>query len=300
MTRRARGLPPAVRLFLIPLALLLTGATLPKHPPAPTERPDRHAVEKSEKPKADKPGEPKAEETVPDEDIPVPTKPPASAKDKEEPAGADENNEDTEGTPEPEQKPEPEPVPGIHEDLSTLSACYTALDKLGAVYEKKETINDAGRCGIEDPVSVTKILPDISLKPANEMRCATALALARWTKRVVEPAAEELGKGVQLTGLAHGSAYVCKHRDSIETRKISEHAFGNAVDIVTFDFKGHDPLSIAPRQRTGTIEESFQKAVIGGACLYFTTVLGPRADEFHQDNLHLDVIERSHGFRLCQ
>jgi hypothetical protein len=109
-----------------------------------------------------------------------------------------------------------------------------------------------------------------------------------------------LGENVRLTGLSQGSAYVCRLRNNADHGKISEHAFGNAVDVVTFEFSGHEPISIAPRERTGKLEEGFQRAVVGTACLFFTTVLGPHADEAHQDNLHLDVIERGSGFRLCE
>ena len=242
-------------------------------PPVPEKRPEPSSREKS----------------------PAPEKAPEAgggAKRKEAPAGS-ENREQ-------EQEPEPVPVPGVAEDGEELAACYKALDSLGVAYAKKGTINDAGRCGIEAPVTVSGILPGVSLEPDGTMRCETALALAKWTKRVVVPSAEALGKGVRLTGLSQGSAYVCRHRDGDPERKISQHAFGNAVDIVTFRFDGHEPLSIAPRERTGRIDEGFQRAVIGGACLYFTTVLGPRADAFHQDNLHLDIDARSHGFRLCQ
>lgn len=192
------------------------------------------------------------------------------------------------------------PVPGEPVDKAELAACYKELDILGVTYTKEGAINDAGVCGMVAPVSVSMILPGIPLKPDAVMRCRTALQLARWTKRVVEPAAEELGSDVRLTGLQQGSAYVCKRRDSLPDTKISEHALGDAIDIVTFRFSDHKPISIAPRAHTGTIEEGFQRAVVGGACLYFTTVLGPQADSFHHDNLHLDVIERSHGFRLCE
>ena len=37
-----------------------------------------------------------------------------------------------------------------------------------------------------------------------------------------------------------------------------------------------------------------------GACSYFTRVLGPGADASHKDHMHLDVIARTSGYRLCQ
>ncbi|MCK5745390.1 MAG: extensin family protein, partial [Oricola sp.] len=105
---------------------------------------------------------------------------------------------------------------------------------------------------------------------------------------------------VRLTGIRQASTYACRSRNSQPDAKISEHAKGNAVDVATFSFEGHDPLSIKPDQRKGSREESFQMAVRAGACLHFTTVLGPGADAYHDDHLHLDLAKRRSGYRLCQ
>lgn len=315
-------------------AAFLIGAAAPPNPPVPEEKPaspetaapENEPVIPEKKPQAPA-GETKPP-ALPDEGKapPVPKKrPPAPAEEQGEDAGKSPNpaskpGDDTdaetgggekgspaadeEAKPGPEEKKEeekPEPdTPGVPEDTAALAACYRELDALGVTYERKPAVNDPGACGIQYPVSVSRILPDVTLKPANLMRCKTALALARWTKTFVEPAAMRLGENVRLTGLSQGSAYVCRLRNNADHGKISEHAFGNAVDVVTFEFSGHEPISIAPRERTGKLEEGFQRAVVGTACLFFTTVLGPHADEAHQDNLHLDVIERGSGFRLCE
>ena len=36
------------------------------------------------------------------------------------------------------------------------------------------------------------------------------------------------------------------------------------------------------------------------ACRRFTTVLGPGSDSYHESHIHLDLIERRKGFRMCQ
>lgn len=266
---------------------------LPAHPPVPAQKPSA-----GEAAPASKPAEPNP--PVPVKRPAVPTEETSSGSSMQPGEAGKARNESAKWPAGEAPEPKPVPVPGLDEDGAALAACYRTLDAMGVDYIKKGTVNDPGRCGMEAPIVVMRILPGVALEPSAEMRCATAVALARWTKRVVEPAAEALGDGVHLTALSQGSAYVCKHRDSDPDRKISQHAFGDAIDIVTFRFDGHTPLPIAPRRRSGRIEEGFQRAVIGGACLYFTTVLGPRADSFHRDNLHLDIERRSHGFRLCQ
>lgn len=313
-------------------AIMLAGAAEPARPPVPEEKPMAATKDQKPVPPPDKgeaapvpktrppeseggakavPEERPAHETEPEKKpgaeqaappSPEQTPAPKARPDKHEtktPPGKQDGAAEPEG-PKHVEEPAIIPTPGVHEDQAALEACYHDLDALGVIYSKETMINDPGVCGIEKPISVTRILPDVTLEPTNRMRCATALALARWTKAVVKPSAEALGTDVQLTGLSHGSAYVCKLRNSADHGKISEHAFGSAIDIVTFQFSHHDPISIEPRNRTGKIEEGFQRAVIGGACLYFTTVLGPHADVAHEDNLHLDVMERRSGFRLCE
>jgi hypothetical protein len=46
--------------------------------------------------------------------------------------------------------------------------------------------------------------------------------------------------------------------------------------------------------------EAFQDAVRGAACMDFSTVLGPGSNASHADHLHLDIIARTSGYRLCE
>jgi hypothetical protein len=132
------------------------------------------------------------------------------------------------------------------------------------------------------------------------MTCETALALARWVNRVVVPASAALGDDTLLVAIRHGSTYVCRQRNNQETEKISYHALGLAIDVISFAFDGHGPIAVSPRAGDGNLDESFQRAVRGGACLHFATVLGPGTDSFHGNHLHLDIAARNRGYRLCQ
>jgi hypothetical protein len=103
-----------------------------------------------------------------------------------------------------------------------------------------------------------------------------------------------------LSAIGIGSSYVCRRRNNAETGKLSEHATGNAVDISGFVFSDGSRFDIQLRDRTGTAQESFQKAIRFGACQYFTTVLGPGSDAHHDDHLHFDLAQRRGGYRLCR
>jgi hypothetical protein len=184
------------------------------------------------------------------------------------------------------------------ETAEELAACLRALDALGVRYERSEPLQDPDvpACGMESPVTVGEIAPGVALDPPGPTRCATALAAARWVADVVAPLARKLDRG-ELEAVEQGTAYVCRPRADGE---VSEHAFGNALDVMGFRFSEGEPIAVEPRAGDGTIEEAFQRAVRAGACLDFTTVLGPGSDAEHADHLHLDVKVREGDFRICE
>ncbi|MEM9999803.1 MAG: extensin family protein [Pseudomonadota bacterium] len=207
-------------------------------------------------------------------------------------------------SPAPERPSKPEPVsrPKPVDDTS-YTQCIANLKALGAKFTALDPVtgNDPA-CGVAKPLDIDEIVPGIAITPDTQMRCATALALAKWVNQTLIPATQSLSDdgSVALSGLQHASTYVCRRRNNQPDGKLSEHAFGNAIDIRSFQFEGRTPIAIEPRERTGSIEEAFQKTARAGACLAFTTVLGPGSDGFHNDHIHLDIAERRGGYRLCQ
>ncbi|WP_144577171.1 extensin family protein [Agrobacterium sp. DE0009] len=193
----------------------------------------------------------------------------------------------------------PEPVKP--EDPAALQACLGALKEIGAEFKPLEPIRDEEQgCGIESPVELSVVLPGIKLEPAGTMRCETALALSRWTKEIMLPAAAIAMPEKKVTAIANASTYICRNRNSAENGKISEHAKGNAVDISTISFDRGEPLVMKPRGEDGTPAGAFQRTITAAACLFFRTVLSPGSDATHQDHLHLDVLERKGGYLYCR
>ncbi|WP_281984704.1 extensin family protein [Thalassorhabdomicrobium marinisediminis] len=190
----------------------------------------------------------------------------------------------------------------LTETEEEFAACLAQLDGFGTVYEVSTTLteeNDAD-CGVTRPLMVTEIIPGVALQPDAMMRCATVARLAEWMQGSVQPAAALIEDRGPVIEVQHGSTYICRRRNNLPDGKLSEHAFGNAVDVMGFTFEDGSRLNIEPRADAGTIEEAFQRAVRGAACLSFTTVLGPGTDAAHADHLHLDIKERNGGYRLCQ
>ncbi|MBM1814463.1 extensin family protein [Pseudosulfitobacter pseudonitzschiae] len=188
----------------------------------------------------------------------------------------------------------------LQETDDAFVACLGALNELGAVYKVADPQTEEDRdCGIANPVRLSEPVPGVQIDSPALMRCETAVALGTWLRDFVKPAAATLKRGPVVT-LAKGSGYQCRRRNNLPDGKLSEHAYGNAIDIMAFGFKDGSQIKVTPREREGSREESFQDAVRATACLYFSTVLGPGSDEAHNDHLHLDVIARDGGFRLCQ
>lgn len=190
----------------------------------------------------------------------------------------------------------------LHESDFDHSACLLSLHLLGTDYTPLAEISDSneGDCGISRPVEVRQILPGVTLDGSPAMRCDTARRLALWTRDFVIPAGYMLPGAPRLSRIEPGSTYDCRNVNSSESGTISEHALGNAFDVMALGFSNDLRIPIQARQDIGDMTEAFQRAIRGTACLYFTTVLGPGSDAAHDDHLHLDIKARSSGYRLCQ
>ncbi len=204
-------------------------------------------------------------------------------------------------------EPDPEPVAvdvreTLTESPAALALCLAALDRAGATYTRIDPIavDDETGCGVANPLELTAVATGVALTPASAMRCDTALALATWVRTFVQPAAALMGDRGALTGMTISTSTQCRTRNNAPDGEPSEHGFGNAVDIMAFTFSAGDPIGVQAREREGTMAESFQRAVRAGACLTFSTVLGPGSDAAHDNHLHLDIKARSGDFRLCQ
>jgi hypothetical protein len=185
-------------------------------------------------------------------------------------------------------------------DLKTESSlpdgdCPARITRLGVQFEQQADI-EAAECGIRDTVLVSGLPDGVAVSPPSRMTCPLAEALAHWTIDVLSAAADRHLDSAPAKVLI-GTSYECRNQRS--GSKLSEHAFGNAVDVMGFEFHKHSPVRIG-FLRDDTPEGAFQAAVRSGACPLFTTVLGPGSDEDHSNHLHLDLRNRNRGYRICQ
>lgn len=185
---------------------------------------------------------------------------------------------------------DPEVARTCERNLLTLRVQFEVLDPLEE--------DDDPVCGHPRPLKVRSI-DGVKLQPAPTMRCEVAVATALWMTNVVVPSAK-LHLDAKPTVLGTTGSYQCRKRRSASTDRYSEHAFANALDIAGLSFARRDRIRIEERRNSADASRAFQAAIRGGACGYFTTVIGPMTNQAHADHLHLDLAERRGGYRLCQ
>jgi hypothetical protein len=170
------------------------------------------------------------------------------------------------------------------------SICGVALARLAVEMSPLAPISE-GSCGIDAPVAVSGLeggQVDFTTKAI--LSCDLAEAVAGFVASTVQPAAIR-NFGNRVTGIRIAASYACRTRDHIKNAKLSEHAFGNAVDISAFKVNCR---WIDVKTSWGSIDSDglFLKEVRGAACGPFKTVLGPGSDSFHSDHFHLDMAKR--------
>ncbi len=151
-------------------------------------------------------------------------------------------------------------------------------------------IDGPGICGMTRPFKVSALADGtVSVDKPVTIDCSMIPALEAWLAEVVQPYAQaRFGAGV--VGLEAFGAYSCRGVDNIPGAQLSEHAFGNAVDVAGFKLADGREISIVRDwKRADTQESAFLHEIHAGACGRFTTVLGPGADMFHYNHFHLDL-----------
>ena len=155
-----------------------------------------------------------------------------------------------------------------------------------------------GACGGRDMVEVDAVfLPKggrIAVEPAAVLNCSMAELVASWLRDEAAPRVAELGSA--LTAIENYDSYECRPRNRVSGAKLSEHAHGEALDVRALHLADGRRLALSDT----TVDKPLRDALRDSACRRFTTVLGPGADIFHSGHVHLDVVKRPAGYRICQ
>jgi hypothetical protein len=183
------------------------------------------------------------------------------------------------------------------EVTSAPTACDDRLAKFAAIAPLPRLIGPAA-CGGGDMVELDQVLladgSRIAVEPAAVLTCAMAESFAGWLRDEAAPQAAKLGS--PLRAVENYDSYECRSRNRIPGAKLSDHAHGDAIDVRAF----HLADGVRIELTDATVNKPLREALRESACHRFTTVLGPGSDGHHDGHIHIDLVQRRNGYRICQ
>lgn len=194
---------------------------------------------------------------------------------------------------------------GVQHNISTAAseptnetlACYERLRKI-AHFAARPAVSEPVECAVYDLIQLDRIImndgSEVAFSSAPILRCGMAEAVTEWIRNDVGALAAQLGGPLRM--INSFDSYQCRSRNRVSGAQPSEHGKGNALDVSAITLRNGATFSLVDRQVTRAFREQMRTA----ACHRFTTVLGPGADAFHNDHVHLDLKVRSRGHRICQ
>ncbi len=156
----------------------------------------------------------------------------------------------------------PAPADPVQECLAGLKAANVQFRALGAVTKDG--------CAVEGAVELNAV-PSLF---------GTVSAPAK-------PTLAYMGSG--LTAIGTGPGFVCRNRYDKPGEKISEHAKGDAVDVMAFALEDGQKLSVRNSSASDKIDGALMKTLQTTLCGYFTTILGPGSNDAHKEHFHFDM-----------
>jgi hypothetical protein len=169
-------------------------------------------------------------------------------------------------------------------------ACMAAPVELVAVhYTPVARIDGRGACGIARPLKVAAFNDGyVAVNPGPTIGCPMAAALDAWMTASVQPAALAFF-GLPVVEIQELDAYSCRPVNNVPGEKLSEHAFGNAIDIAGFRLANGRLITVKRDFRFGDRRaRGFLTEIFATACAQFKTALGP-GEPNHEDHFHLDL-----------
>ena len=139
----------------------------------------------------------------------------------------------------------------------------------------------------------------VVVKPAATLACPIVAQLDRWINDSVQPAALKWF-GARVVEIKQISAYSCRGMNGNPNAHISEHAFGNALDIAAFTLDDGRRITVKDGWHGMAEEQGFLRDVQGAACQQFTTVLAPGSNAYHYDHIHVDLMRRASRRIICE
>jgi hypothetical protein len=198
----------------------------------------------------------------------------------------------------------PEGTPGIDEPRYPAPGAYPQRDRAlppvsdrlySAPTAQERPLPRLGPAG----GNVTGAVGPVAVRPEATLACPIVSVLDRWLADSVQPAAMRWF-GARVVEIKQISAYSCRGMNGSSRAHISEHAFGNALDIAAFTLADGRRISVEQGWKGMPEEQGFLRDVQASACTHFNTVLAPGSNVYHYNHIHVDLMRRSNRPVICQ
>jgi hypothetical protein len=147
--------------------------------------------------------------------------------------------------------------------------------------------------------TVTASVGPVEVKPPATLACPIVSMLDQWIAAAVQPAAQKWFRQ-PVVEIKQISSYSCRGMNGDPNAHISEHAFGNALDIAEFTLSDGRKISVQYGWHGTPEEQGFLHDVQAAACEDFTTVLAPGANVYHYNHIHVDLMRHYNGRHICE
>jgi hypothetical protein len=167
----------------------------------------------------------------------------------------------------------------------------------GAPVYRSPQRHELPRLGPARGPDLRSAVPPAQLSPAATLACPLVSALDRWVSEGVQPAALRWLHS-PVSEIKQIGSYAC--RGMVGGSGVSEHAFGNALDIAGFVLANGRTITVKKGWHGTPEEQGFLHDVQLAACDTFVTVLAPGYNIYHYDHIHVDLMKRKPGYRPCR
>jgi hypothetical protein len=208
----------------------------------------------------------------------------------EPPGAADDDDDGIPGGP-------PHPYYGEPNAPSTSPAPYPQRS-MPSQAEQPPPASPIPPLGPPAPATAVSSVP-VQVQPPATLACPVMSALDQWIANAVQPAAAHWFRQ-PVVEIKQISAYSCRGMNGNPNAHISEHAFGNALDVAEFDLADGHKISVQYGWHGTPEEQGFLHDVQAAACEQFTTVLAPGANVYHYNHIHVDLMRHYNGRHICE
>ena len=167
-------------------------------------------------------------------------------------------------------------------------------------FARAEPIKDFSQgngCGVTNGYKVFEI-SGVNFSTPATITCGVANTFNDWLQNTVQPRASSI-YGQRVVGVTVAASYSCRPRNNRSGAKLSEHGFGNAIDISAFTLADGKEVNVLRDYYGSGNNSNFLSSVRRDACGPFHTVLGPGSDAEHRNHFHLDLQKERSGGPYC-